>query len=331
MERELEQYLRKNYFQKDVFQFKTLDRITDGWETEVYSFSFLQNNISKELILRIYPGNDAKEKSAREFKVMDYLHKNNYPVPEVLYLESDDSILGKPFVIMEKINPLSMGSKFMNSDRKTQEKIISLFCQKLVELHNLDWKPFLKKDIKDPYYFINTKLGEFKNYIHRFQKYEFHPSLEWLSNKKSMVPCKKLSLTHNDYHFYNILLDKDDKPFIIDWGNADIADYRMDLAWTLLLMSTYGRAKVREQILTTYDDIAGLRTENIEYFEVMACIRRLFSILVSLGEGAEELGMRPGAEDQIKQDKGHIENVYKLFQKYTRLELSGVENLLKNL
>ncbi|MFX0151961.1 MAG: hypothetical protein ACFFAJ_14320, partial [Candidatus Hodarchaeota archaeon] len=44
--------------------------ITDGWETEVFSFK-LKSKLNKlptpkHLILRIYPGKDAYEKSARE-------------------------------------------------------------------------------------------------------------------------------------------------------------------------------------------------------------------------------------------------------------------------
>ena len=85
-----------------------LIRISDGWENDVYSFAVEYEEATErkreDLILRIYPGDDAPQKSVREFNALKHLHEIGFPVPQVLLLESDSSYVGKPFVIIEKIN-----------------------------------------------------------------------------------------------------------------------------------------------------------------------------------------------------------------------------------
>lgn len=94
-------------------------RISDGWETEVFSFTveYVEGEIrkSEELILRIYPGTDAAEKSVREFEGMRQLHISGYPVPQVSFIETDETVLGQPFVVMEKIDGCSLGAALNES------------------------------------------------------------------------------------------------------------------------------------------------------------------------------------------------------------------------
>ena len=50
-------------------------KITDGWETEVFSFKIVPkkdfDNEYTDLILRIYPGADAYQKSYKEFTMKE--------------------------------------------------------------------------------------------------------------------------------------------------------------------------------------------------------------------------------------------------------------------
>ncbi len=55
------------------------------------------------LILRIYPGADAFDKSGREYPNLNLLNRIGYPVPEAHILEQGSSYLGNPFIIIERI------------------------------------------------------------------------------------------------------------------------------------------------------------------------------------------------------------------------------------
>jgi len=62
-----------------------LTNIGTGWETDVYSFDVgygpAGERTRDELILRLYPGDDAHAKSAHEFRSLGQLYKAGYPVP----------------------------------------------------------------------------------------------------------------------------------------------------------------------------------------------------------------------------------------------------------
>jgi aminoglycoside phosphotransferase (APT) family kinase protein len=322
---------------RENMRISAFTQITDGWENEVYSFTVeyveAKERKYKDLILRIYPGNDALQKSAREFNAMKKLHAVGFPLPEVLLLELDNSTFGKPFVIMEKINGRSIGDVFAESPEDKRQELITLFCQIFVELHSLDWRPFASDtsiyETGDEYTFINYWLSHAQRYMDDFQAHEFVPVLDWLKERSSDVPCERLSVTHGDYHPYNLLLRDDGAAFVIDWGNVEVADFRSDLAWTLLLTSTYGNPEARGIILGEYERIAGYKIERIEYFEVMAILRRLFSISMSLSGGAGRLGMRPGAEAMMKKNADHLKNVYQLLIDRTGITIPKIERLIE--
>jgi aminoglycoside phosphotransferase (APT) family kinase protein len=151
-------------------------RITSGWETDIYSFNTeyqVDDRLgSDELILRLYPGNGAEAKASKEFHAMTQLHGIGFPVPRVCQLELDKSILGRPFVIMEKVNGRLMGEA-LNESENTGKTMLRLFCKMFVDLHALDVTPFVSNtrivsdpsvyETNDPYNCVNRLLSDFRH------------------------------------------------------------------------------------------------------------------------------------------------------------------------
>src|SRR5579884_3499393 len=141
----LADYLRDRLAARDA-RIAAFTRISDGWENEVYSFTLRRETdsgpTSEDLILRVYPGDDAVSKATREFAVLDCLFRLGYPVPEVRALEATGSVLGKPFLIMHKIEGEPLGAVIRRSSVARKRELIDLFCATLVRLHALDWRPF---------------------------------------------------------------------------------------------------------------------------------------------------------------------------------------------
>ncbi len=337
IQQQLLTYYRRKFPHTDT-QISHFSRIAEGWETEIYSFVLThkpeKSRTHKDLILRVYPGEDALQKSEKEFHVMNQLYKMGFPVPELFTLEKDTSFLGNPFVIMEYIKGKSMWSVLAESSTQKTQELLTLFCALFRDLHTLSWEPFAADPSlyaeKDPYAWIDRWLTIAEKYVDDCKKSEFNPVVDWLDERKFNVPCERLSITHGDYHPHNVLL-QNDEAFVIDWGGADISDFRMDLAWTLLLASSYGNPEYRDIILSEYERIAGFKIQQIEYFDVLACLKRLFTISVSLAEGAAKLGMRPGAEAAMKQNVEHIKRVYALLLKSTGIQIPEIEALISSL
>lgn len=316
-----------------------LSRIGDGWETDVYSFRMEYEKggqpKSQDLILRVYPGDDAREKSLREFDVMKRLHEAAFPVPKVLLPGSDDVPFGKPFVIMEKIEGRLMGEVFFESSRRERSKLLTLFCEIFVELHKLDWETLVDGPsshmTEDLDAFMRKKFSKWQDYFHSFKKDEFDPVFDWLNGRSLSVRWSRPSLIHWDYHPWNILLRNDGAPFVIDWTSAEVLDFRFDLAWTLLLIRTHAHSRMARSVLNEYARIAGRQIEHLDFFEVAACVRRLFSISVSFSDGAERIGMRPGAETVMKENADALGRVYALLRRRTGIKIPKVETLLSNI
>ena len=219
----------------------------------------------------------------------------------------------------------------MNKLHKMRKKdLLTLFCKMFVDLHSLPWRSFFNKSLdKDPYIWTNFFIKKAKTFIDTFEKSEFNPVLDWIEARVLDVP-NTLSLTHGDYHPDNVLV-QNDAAFIIDWGGVEVSDFRMDVAWTLLLTSTHGNPELRRMILSEYERIGGRKIEHIKYFDVLACLKRLFSISVSLTDGAAKLGMRPGAEAMMRKHANHIKEVYQLLRKRTGISIPEIEHLILTL
>lgn len=333
MQHHLQTYCTNAFPDKRDLRVTGLNNISSGWESDVYAFVLEHGRAGErereDLVLRVYPGDDARVKSAREFRGMRWLHRARYPVPEVLALENDDSPLGRPFVIMERIEGQLLWALLFGTER--EKELMTLFCELLVRLHTLEWRPFVddvsRYDTGDPYTFVDRVLDSARSALEHYPQLGFAPIMEWLEARRDRVPCPRPSFVHLDFHPENVLLRDDGTAIVIDWTQVDISDPRFDLAWTLLLVGTYEAARWRNVILEQYERLAG-KVEQIEYFDVYACTKRLFSVMVSLSEGAQTMGMRPEAVAKMRQQMGVTQKVYDLLLERTGIPLPEVEKLL---
>jgi len=311
-----------------------LVNLNSGWESDVSAFDLTYELDSryykKPLILRIYPGDDAREKAKREFEGMRALHQVGYPVPQVFILEEEASPFGKPFLIMERIDGQSMWRKISKASEEDKILYLEQFCRLFLQLHNLDWHILGNTQAVEgggAYFFVDSYLDLTRFYLERFQLSGFLPVLDWLRIRRNRVPCDRPSLTHWDFHPENILLTSDDVAYVIDWTSIQVCDWRFDLAWTLLLMGSYEGDEVRQIILSEYERQAGAQIEELEFFDVYACIRRLGSVLISIRSGPEKLGMRPGSEEIMLRQLPALARVYQLMMERTGIAVPEIELL----
>ena len=332
----LQAYYARAFPTRQGVQVSDLTSISAGWESDMCSFVVeygpARERWREELILRIYPGDDAHDKSAREFHGMSQLYKVCYPVPQVLILEREDSPFSKPFVIMERIKGQVLWPLLSNSPEEKRRELLTLFCKLFVQLHTLDWRPFVhdvaRYDTEDLYAFVDRQLGKWRLALTGLPKTGFLPVLEWLEARRDQVPCLRPAPIHWDYHPGNVLLRDDGSAVVIDWTQLEISDPRFDLAWTLLLIGSHESMEWRDFILREYERLAGAQVEQLEYFDVAACIKRLASVYFSLSLGPEKLGMRPDAVAMMKQYMGAHKKVYDLLLERTGIRIAEVERLL---
>jgi aminoglycoside phosphotransferase (APT) family kinase protein len=337
MRDKIQEYLSHSSPEWQEVTISELNQISAGWESDIYSFDAEHGSAGErqreELILRIYPGEDAWAKSESEFRGMQSLYEAEYPVPRVLILEREDSPFGRPFIIMERIRGKTLWPLMFNTPIDKSKDLLTLFCKLFVKLHNLDWEHFdddvAQNDVENPYRFVDHELSGGRDLLSQYQMAGFEPVVEWLESRRDQVPCYRPSPVHLDFHPDNILLNDDRSAVVIDWTQFRVSDSRFDLAWTLLLIGAYEGIGWREAILQKYDRLAGAKTEQLEYFDVFACAKRLASVAISLLEGPEKMGMRPEAVALMKQQMGATNQVYNLLQDRTSIRVPEIERLFE--
>lgn len=332
----LKDYLQSIFPEREGLQIEDIEDLTTGWESTIYALilAFQKDGRQRqdEIILRIYHGDNAEEKSRHEFQGLRLLHQVGYPVPHVYLIEESPTSIGNAFMLMERVKGEVMWHMIDRSSSQSQMVLLAQFCDLFAGLHRLDWRPFVMSPIdieKDGrYIFIDRWIDDAKYVLSDFGKQEFLPVIEWLAKFRDEMGAKKPSVVHHDFHPANILVAPHGSAIVIDWTGWGVTDYRFDLGWTLLLARVYGGEEMRHSILSGYENIAGEIVENLVYFEVCACARRLFDVTTSLALGAERLGMRPEAVETMQSQVGHLSMVYDILRDHTQIRITQIEQLL---
>ena len=309
-----------------------------GWESDLFTInlSYIENTaqIVKNIMLKMYHGEKGTEKAFREFEGMKLLAQSGYPVPKVLSIAPDNNApFGQTYIAMEYISGHTLGELLRLSHNQHKESLVKQFCHVYVDLHALDWKTFVSVDAHyDTRTFIGSWLTTASILVEQLQPHIFTPVLYWLQEKSKEVVCSRLSVIHGDFHHENFLLQEDHIAFVIDWTAMEVADYRFDLAWTLLLLNTLGYEEIATLVRKEYERISGQPIEQFEFFEVIACTRRLVDIATALSiEGTTTLGMRAEVAAILKQRVDHICLVYAQLQDKTGCSLPEIEHLILTL
>ncbi len=235
----------------------------------------------------------------REYRILNGLSKRFNKVPSPLAYCEDETILGAPFYIMERLEGIILrtGSpQAMLPDADTMHNIAKSFVLTLAELHDLDYARAGLEDLGKPEGYIARQInGWNKRYLSA--KTDNIPLMvqvgEWLhGNQPGEV---KGSLIHNDFKYDNLVLDSNDSTKIkgiLDWEMATLGDPLMDLGTTLgywvepddppfmhalkLSPTTLPGNPTRMQLAAWYSEASGLSLENIVFYYVYG----LFKIAV---------------------------------------------------
>lgn len=176
----------------------------------------------------------------REYRVLSKLH-SSYPVaPKVLLYCDDESILGSPFYLMERIRGIIIrrdpppGLPFT---AQTARRLSESFVDNLSRLHRLDYTAIGLDALGKPQGYLARQVN---GWIERYYGSQTHDLPEvgriaaWL--KDHMPLTSDAALIHNDYKYDNVVLDPEDATRIVgvlDWEMSTIGDPLTDLGTTL--------------------------------------------------------------------------------------------------
>jgi aminoglycoside phosphotransferase (APT) family kinase protein len=194
----------------------------------------------RELVLR-RPPFGARIPSAhdmgREHRMLAALHPRFGKVPRPLGYCDDDSVIGAPFYVMERIRGVILRDpRRVDLDAAAMRRVSELLVDGLAELHGLDWRtPGLAELSRPDGYAGRQVRGWSERYARaRTDTLEgVEEAAAWLAEN---VPRESgASLVHNDYKYDNLVFDPELTRIaaVLDWEMATIGEPLMDLGTTL--------------------------------------------------------------------------------------------------
>jgi aminoglycoside phosphotransferase (APT) family kinase protein len=296
-----------------------------GWETELFTFKTVHDEHEADLVLRVFSGERAGSKASKEFYLMKRLDEVGYTVPHVYHIDTSGDVIGKPFLIMQRIIGTTLDDVYRSEDDEKLREGIYRLMELFVGLHKLDVNEFAGLP--------DLPTVSITEYINRFHeaKDEYTPwvapVIDWLRENKPEDRGDYQAICHNDYHGFNVMIDQNDKAYVIDWGSARICDSRIDLGWTLLLYSTFGGAMFKAPVIETYNELGGY-VDSLSFFEVLACTRRIIDLVTVLyGDGS--VGLKPDVLNLMKKQRDHFQKVHDHLEETTGIRLAELDKILE--
>ncbi len=209
-------------------------------------FSNLTYNVrvgEREFVLR-RPPHGAKIKTAhdmgREFLILSRLRPVYPKVPRpVLYCE-DESVLGAPFYLMERVRGVILRAQPPEGVELSPEimrRLSESFVRNLVEIHRVDYQAAGLGELGRPEGYVARQIeGWTKRYYNA--RTDDVPEVEelarWLSGHAPGDSGR--ALIHNDYKYDNVVFDPEDLAHVVavlDWEMATVGDPLMDFGTSL--------------------------------------------------------------------------------------------------
>ncbi|MGD2044883.1 MAG: phosphotransferase family protein [Gemmatimonadota bacterium] len=176
----------------------------------------------------------------REYRILSHLRPVYPKVPEPLAFCEDESILGTPFYVMERVEGVILRKGIpdeMVPGPELTTRIAEGLVGTLAELHAVDYEAAGLGELGRPEGYVQRQI---EGWTKRYKKAETDsiPDAEWVAAwlLESMPPDPGASLIHNDFKHDNVVLDPADWSRVIavlDWEMATLGDPLMDLGTTL--------------------------------------------------------------------------------------------------
>ncbi|HET7342041.1 MAG TPA: phosphotransferase, partial [Methylomirabilota bacterium] len=199
--------------------------LTGGYDTEVYALDVrgAPPAVPPARVLRMLRSHHDPARVLREEATQNTLAAQGYPAPRVLLASADPTILGAPFLVMERApgRPLT---------RAGIGALLRVLVEQHLRLHALDATPLARA------------LGEWATLDGYFEAEErriaaasltgLGPLLAWC--RRARPPEDRApAVCHGDFHPQNILVRDGAVTAVLDWPNALVGDPAFDVAATL--------------------------------------------------------------------------------------------------
>jgi aminoglycoside phosphotransferase (APT) family kinase protein len=232
---------------------------------------------------------------AREFRLISALIHSDLPVPAPVIYCADESVIGAPFYLMEKVPGIVIRSEVPEAFATPAGRagLAEELIQTLVRLHAVDWKAVGLETLGKPEGYLERQLkrwtGQLEKSRHRPLP-ELDTVSEWLARHLPASP--PATIVHGDFRLDNVMFEPHPPAHIlavVDWEMATLGDPLADLGYLLSnwrqkgdppplfdqelelgLITEQEGFPTRAEVAARYAELSGRTVENLKFYEVLA-------------------------------------------------------------
>jgi aminoglycoside phosphotransferase (APT) family kinase protein len=274
-------------------------------ETLLFDASWTKNGTActEPLVLRVKPTAHTvflESDFESQYKVLSALGAHTgVPVPTMRWYEADDTWLGAPFFVMDRVDGRAPGDAppytlegWLMSEATPQQRrtLVETGLDAMVAIHAVDWRALGFEFLDKPQY---GKLG----FEQQMRYYETSldwaaggrpapriatATMEWIrANAPEVDP--EITVCWGDARINNQLFGADYRlAAVLDWEMVTLADPMMDLGWWLFLDIYFHEAQgaprmegfpTREEMVARYEQVSGRAARDLDFYKVFAGLR----------------------------------------------------------
>lgn len=229
----------------------------------------------------------------REHRVLAALADTPARVPRVLLACNDESVIGAPFYLMERVDGFVVRDRLPEAyDEADRRRIGEELVDALAEVHAVDWRAVGLEGWGRPTGYLERQLRRWSGQLElTLPLTRDLPDLlavgEWLRGRVPDSPPS--TVVQGDYKLDNVMLGAAEPRLvaILDWEMSTIGDPLADLGWMLSFWREPGdpvdpvlseRTEVtrlpgfssREELIDRYRDRTGRDLQDVAWYTVLA-------------------------------------------------------------
>jgi len=242
----------------------------------------------------------------RQAPLLRALHAAGLPVPDVPFAGADETDLGTPFIMMERLpgRPFVVWEPDASFDRSSAA-VASLYLQctsALADLHRFDWRRHL------PDWEAPRPLGE--EILRWDGVLAKAPEPAWVAAGlrvrerllAHLPDGAPIGLVHGDFQPGNALYEAGRLTGIIDWELSSIGSQLLDLGWLMMFAdranwhrdwTPVGPPPEPEALRATYETAMGRHFDRVTWYQALAGYR--LGAIACLNVRLHRTGRRPDA------------------------------------
>jgi aminoglycoside phosphotransferase (APT) family kinase protein len=253
------QYLRSRFAVPALDYRAPAQRLTGGFDAAIFAVNLTEAPaaLSRPLVLRLFAPTDNPERARRESAVQSALADLGYPAPRAVLAETDRTVLGGAFILMERLagRVLSEGAdgprnrsggtaiiRTLVERPRATRRILALWSEAQRKLHALpvdEFERLIAASGLDPQSFdFAAHLEALATRIEQLRLGALEPGLAWLRSHQPPV-TRPTVLCHGDLHPVNILAENGALTGVVDWSQLAIADPALDFGTARAILATF--------------------------------------------------------------------------------------------